>query len=65
MISVLDCTLRDGGWVNGFDFGRHNMCEIEESIAKAGIEYIESHPTIYGSNNSGIKTRSLRQNKRH
>ena len=41
MISVLDCTLRDGGWVNGFDFGRHNMCEIEESIAKAGIEYIE------------------------
>ncbi len=40
---------------------------VEQNKAEynAGIEYIESHPTIYGSNNSGIKTRSLRQNKRH
>lgn len=41
--------------------------KVEQNKAEynAGIEYIESHPTIYGSNNSGIKTRSLRQNKRH
>ena len=31
----------------------------------AGIEYIESHPSIYGSNNLEVKTGSLTQNKRH
>ncbi len=40
---------------------------VEQNKAEynAGIEYIESHPTIYGSNNSGIKTKSLKQSKRH
>ncbi len=40
-INVLDCTLRDGGWVNGFEFGRNEMREILSGIARAGIEHIE------------------------
>ncbi len=41
MIKVLDCTLRDGGWVNGFNFGKEIIREIESNIAASGIEYIE------------------------
>lgn len=40
-INVLDCTLRDGGWVNNFNFGRDNMNEIVHSIEGSGIKYIE------------------------
>ena len=41
--------------------------KVEQNKAEyiAGLEYIESHPTIYGSNDSGIKTKSLKQSKRH
>ena len=40
-INVMDCTLRDGGWVNGFNFGRNEMREIISGIARAGVEFIE------------------------
>ncbi|MCR5105192.1 MAG: hypothetical protein K6B68_12215 [Eubacterium sp.] len=40
-ISVLDCTLRDGGWVNDFRFGVENMNEIEKALESSGISYIE------------------------
>lgn len=40
-IQILDCTLRDGGYVNGWHFGKeciHNICE---NLVKAGINIIE------------------------
>lgn len=40
-ISMLDCTLRDGGCVNNFDFGESYMKQILNGIEDAGIEIIE------------------------
>ena len=40
-IKVLDCTLRDGGWINNFEFGCESMKNIVSSLEKSGVEYIE------------------------
>lgn len=40
-ISVLDVTLRDGGYCNNWTFGAANIINIENSLTEAGIEYIE------------------------
>lgn len=40
-IQVLDCTLRDGGCVNNFNFGSEYMEKILHSIESAGMEMIE------------------------
>jgi 4-hydroxy 2-oxovalerate aldolase len=40
-IHMLDCTLRDGGCVNNFNFGESYMKQILHSIESAGIEIIE------------------------
>lgn len=40
-IKMLDCTLRDGGCVNNFNFGSYYMNEILHSVEDAGIEIAE------------------------
>ncbi len=40
-IKLLDCTLRDGGCVNNFNFGNIAMNKIKKSIEKSGVEIIE------------------------
>lgn len=40
-IRILDCTLRDGGWVNQFRFGSEVMQDILHSAEKAGAEFVE------------------------
>lgn len=40
-ISILDCTLRDGGHVNDSEFGRETIHEIAYGLAQANIDYIE------------------------
>lgn len=40
-IKVLDVTLRDGGCVNGFNFGQAYMDKILSNIEKSGVDYIE------------------------
>ena len=40
-IELLDCTLRDGGIVIGFDFGNNRMQRIKECLENSGVEYIE------------------------
>jgi len=40
-VRVLDCTLRDGGYVNNWDFGRENIKKIISKLADANIEIIE------------------------
>lgn len=41
MIRLLDCTLRDGGYVNDWEFGHNNICSIFERLTEAGADIIE------------------------
>ena len=41
MIKILDCTLRDGGYINNWNFGRENAQNIISMLQKALIDYIE------------------------
>ena len=40
-IEILDCTLRDGGYVNNWNFGYSNIKNIIASLQESNIEYIE------------------------
>lgn len=40
-ISILDCTLRDGGYVNQFHFGESVIKKIIEKLTKASVDIIE------------------------
>lgn len=40
-IKLLDCTLRDGGYVNDWNFGSNNIINIFERLVSAGIDIIE------------------------
>lgn len=41
VISLLDCTLRDGGYVNDWNFGHNNLVSIFERLVSANVEWIE------------------------
>ena len=41
MIKLLDCTLRDGGYVNDWNFGEEAIHGIKVSVEKSGVEIIE------------------------
>lgn len=40
-IKLLDCTLRDGGYVNDWKFGQKNLISIFERIVDAGVDIVE------------------------
>ena len=40
-IKVLDCTLRDGGYYNNWDFSLDLVRDYIKSISSSGIKYIE------------------------
>ena len=40
-IKILDCTLRDGGYVNSWEFGSEEIKHIISSLNNAKIDYIE------------------------
>ena len=40
-VTVLDCTLRDGGYCNNCKFGKENICKIVNGLITANIDYIE------------------------
>ena len=40
-ISLLDCTLRDGGYVNDWKFGRDNLISIFERLVDTNVDIIE------------------------
>ena len=40
-IKLLDCTLRDGGYVNDWEFGHNNLVSIFERVVGAGVDIIE------------------------
>lgn len=41
LIMELDCTLRDGGYVNDWNFGHETIGEVFERLVSSGVEYIE------------------------
>lgn len=54
-IKVLDCTLRDGGYVNNWDFGYKNIQKILTNLINANLDYIECgflKPLDYNENKS-------------
>lgn len=40
-IKLLDCTLRDGGYLNDWQFGHNNIVNIFERLVSAGVDIIE------------------------
>lgn len=40
-IKVLDCTLRDGGYINNWDFGLEKAKSIVKLLNKSNVDYIE------------------------
>lgn len=40
-IQVLDCTLRDGGYINDWRFGRRTIAAVLDKLEQAGIDIIE------------------------
>lgn len=41
MIRTLDCTLRDGGYINNWHFGHRNALNIIKKLESAGVDIIE------------------------
>lgn len=39
--SILDCTLRDGGYINNWNFGLKPALSIVQSLCNAGVEFVE------------------------
>ena len=40
-ITVLDCTLRDGGYCNHWNFGKENIGRIADGLVASHVDYIE------------------------
>ena len=40
-IELLDCTLRDGGYVNDWEFGHNNIVNLFERLVSSRVDYIE------------------------
>lgn len=40
-IKLLDCTLRDGGYINDWEFGHSNIINVFERIAESDVDIIE------------------------
>ena len=38
---LLDCTLRDGGYVNNWEFGHDKIMELFERLVSSRVEFIE------------------------
>lgn len=41
IIRLLDCTLRDGGYCNQWNFGQHNIRKIMMGLEESGVEIVE------------------------
>lgn len=51
-ISILDCTLRDGGYINDFAFGQNTIRNIVKKMSKASIDIIECGFLVSGANDT-------------
>lgn len=51
-IKILDCTLRDGGYVNNFEFGNENIKNIVRDLSLSGVDLVELGFLKNGNHNS-------------
>jgi 4-hydroxy 2-oxovalerate aldolase len=49
-MKVLDCTLRDGGYYNSWDFEEDLVASYLSAIAEAGVEFVELGLRNFGTN---------------
>lgn len=52
-IKLLDCTLRDGGYVNNWDFGNSAICGILDRMLRTNVDIVEAgfiRDTLYDDN---------------
>lgn len=40
-VKILDCTIRDGGLVNGWDFSVEFVRDVYRALSRAGVDYME------------------------
>lgn len=40
-IKLLDCTLRDGGYINNWEFGFHTIKDIMKKLVESQVDYVE------------------------
>jgi 4-hydroxy 2-oxovalerate aldolase len=40
-LELLDCTLRDGGYINDWEFGQDTLVNVFERVCSSGVEFIE------------------------
>ena len=63
-IKILDCTLRDGGYVNLWNFGLDNIKKILNNLASSNIDIIEcgflKNDKVYGDNFSIFNIEQLK-----
>jgi len=57
-VKIVDCTIRDGGLVNNWDFSVEFVQDLYESLNEAGVEYMEvgyknSPKLLKGAENAG------------
>lgn len=56
-VKILDCTIRDGGLVNNWDFDKDFVRSLYESLNNAGVDYMEigykNSEKLLKGNNSG------------
>ena len=41
-VKILDCTLRDGGYINDWKFGHNNIKGIINNLVSANIDIVET-----------------------
>jgi len=56
-VKILDCTVRDGGLVNDWDFSVEFVRDLYQALSAAGVDYMEigykNSPKLLKGNNSG------------
>ena len=40
-IKLLDCTLRDGGYINDWDFGKESIIDITQKLENSNVDILE------------------------
>ena len=51
-VQILDCTLRDGGYVNDFRFGKRVIADIIEKLSKGNIDIVECGFLVSGADDA-------------
>lgn len=57
MFDILDCTLRDGGYCNNWDFGDEKIMSIINSLSASGVKWIECGYFVNNRNHLGGSTK--------